>query len=213
MTVLQTTCRKIAQKVGLAGLAVFVFLVAPLIAWGRDWSLGNALIWATGVVLLLYTYETQEMRRQLVRQNEISVQPLVLATVESRPVDGARDRRGLQVVLRNIGRGPALFVRVDEFAVHRVAGTETELLLTIPPVDCIESGRDAACDVKFVAREAGKEVSRHQNFAANLHPNTASETYEVMIRYEDTDRREYWAKVQMGKAGIRLLDHGQERRV
>ncbi len=213
MTALQTTCRKLAQKVGLVGIAAFVFLVAPLIAWGRDWSLGNALIWATGVVLLLYTYETQEMRRQLVRQNEISVQPLVLATVEIRPVDGAHDMRGPQVVLRNIGRGPALFVRVDEFSLHRVPDTAMELLLSIPPVDCIEPGKDKACDVEFVARAEGTEVSRKENFVANLDPKSASETHVITVRYEDIDRRAYWAKVQMGKDGIRLLDHGQERRV
>ncbi len=200
----------------LFALAFFVGVWIALRYSLRDKN--EAILAATALILLWYTVETWALRWQMVRQNELTVRqnelavlPLVLATVESRPLGGST--YGLRVVLRNIGRGPALFVRIDDFAVHEIEGTKIVLLSSIPPVDCIEPGKDAALPVEDVLKEEGKEVRRDTgtarlNYVAMLHPQSARETYEITVRYEDIDRQEHWAKIQMGKGGIRLLDHG-----
>lgn len=90
-----------------------ILIGAPIITLWIGWNVQTAIYWATGLVVLHYTYETYRMREELVRQNQLAVQPLVLATVKR--VNVAHDRADLRVVLRNIGRGPALFVCVDDF--------------------------------------------------------------------------------------------------
>jgi hypothetical protein len=214
MTRLTMWCQRLAQRTGLTGAAAAVFLGAPLVAWIAGWNVGNAVVFGTGVVVLLYTYETYQMRWQLVRQNEIAIHPLVLATVKFGKIDGGTE--AWRVVLRNIGRGPALFVRVDDFGGQENEQNKTVRLSRIPPVDCIEPGKDKELPVEVVMEEEGIiEVLRNGgyrgwNFVAKLNPGSATETYVITVRYEDIDRRKYWAKIQMGKGGIRLLDHGQE---
>jgi len=212
MTRLTMWCQRLAQRIRLTGTVAAVFLVAPLVAKIVGLTVGDGVLWGTGVVILLYTYETYQMRRELVRQNEIAIQPLVLATVETRQL--TLNTYGRQVVLRNIGRGPALHVHVDDF--QHIPDGEGEWLLRIPPADCIEPGGEAVRGVIQVARRKGEEVyrgaDRDRGFVGVLDPDSANKTYEIIVRYEDIAHRKYWAKVQMGKGGIRLLDHGQERR-
>jgi len=213
------------QWVRVLVFSTFCLLVVIFLRFGVGMQSNDAILAVTAFVILWYTLETYALRWQMVEQNkltvqqnkltvrqiELAVQPLVLATVEDRPL--SQGTHGLRVVLRNIGRGPALFVRVDDFAVHEIEGTKIVLLSSIPPVDCIEPGEDVPLPVEAVLKEEGKEVRRdvgsaRLNYAAMLHPQSANETYEITVRYEDIDRQEHWAKIQMGKGGIRLLDHG-----
>lgn len=208
------------QWLRLLVFTTFCLLVTIFLHFGVGMKSNDAILAVTGFVILWYTLETYGLRWQMVQQNkltgrqiELAVQPLVLATVEDRPLGVGT--YGLRVVLRNIGRGPALFVRVDDFAVHEIEGTKIVLLSSIPPVDCIEPGKDAALPVEDVLKEEGKEVRRDAgtarlNYVAILHPQSARETYEITVRYEDIDRLGHWAKIQMGKGGIKLLDHGRE---
>lgn len=212
----------VTEKQGIRFLIAAIALAVAVLILRQcfEMNVANAIYLTTGFVLLWYTVETCAMRWQMVRQNELTVRqnelavlPLVLATVENRSLGVST--YGLQVVLRNIGWGPALFVQVDDFAVHEIEGTKTVLLSSIPPVDCIEPEKDAALPVEAVIKEEGKEVHRNVgsarlNYVAMLHPQVARETYEITVRYEDIDRLGHWAKIQMGKGGIRLLDHGRE---
>jgi hypothetical protein len=210
MNGLKMKCQRFAQRIRLIGLAAIVFVVAPLVAWVAGWSVGNAVVFGTGVVVLLYTYETHQMRWQLVRQNEIAVQPLVLAGVE--PRDLGFSRSDWRVILRNIGKGPALFIRAQDFCQIDLGNGESCLRLI--PVDYIAPSGEAVLPVRLIVTENGKETIKAEdwNFVANLHPEFASETYEIVVQYEDIEGRKHWSKTQMGKGGIRLLDHGQERR-
>jgi hypothetical protein len=47
------------------------------------------------------------------------------------------------------------------------------------------------------------------DFKSNLDPHFANETCEVRISYEDISGTQYQSNMQMGKAGIRLLEHGK----
>lgn len=133
----------------LAGASAAIFFFGPLVVLGLGWNVQTAIYWVTGLVVLHYTYETYRMRNEMVRQNQLAVQPLILATVER--VEISMGTSDLRVVLRNIGRGPALFARVDDFNTHDDDG-EMRSSLRIPPVDCIESGAQSAQDVESITR-------------------------------------------------------------
>ena len=57
---------------------LYLFIVLPFFLEGN--ALNNALLWLTGIVILLYTAETYGLRLEMVRQNEMSVQPLIIVT-------------------------------------------------------------------------------------------------------------------------------------
>jgi Ca2+/H+ antiporter len=99
-------------------LVLFVFVVTMLVALAMgvpDPHLNNWLLLLSGIVVLLYTVETQGLRMEMVRQNEIAIQPVVIALIEERSggtVSETRSRQ--QLVLRNVGRGTALFIKVQD---------------------------------------------------------------------------------------------------
>jgi len=69
----------------------------------------------TGVAIVCYTVETFCLRRETVRQNEIAVRPFVVANIEYRKISSfPAPIIGPQLVMKNIGRGLALFIQIDD---------------------------------------------------------------------------------------------------
>ncbi len=187
------------QRISLTGGAAVVFFAAPLIAWVICWNVGNAVIFGTGVVVLLYTYETYQMRRQMVRQNELAVQPLLLATIERRPV--GHDTSDWRVVLRNIGRGPAIHIRGADVEIPK---DNPDMVGSFETVDCLEPGKDTVMEVL----DRWKDSTQKRvltSFIAELHPQFGQHTYDVQITYDDVEGQRWASIVRMGKGGIKLL--------
>ncbi len=185
------------------GVVTGLFLSLPLLAYWKGFSVNNALILATGLVLLLYTIETQGMRLEMVRQNEIAIQPLLVAGVVRR--DG-RPR----VVLRNVGKGTALFVRPKDV----VFPGEGDIVVraTFEGVDYIGPDGEAIVQTRIfieAPNEEPLEGGTDDPFAYHLHPDDAPRTYEVVIAYEDISGGQRESVMRMGRDGIRLLGHGK----
>lgn len=175
-----------------------------------DLSLTAGFTAMTALLLLAYTLETQEMRREMVRQNEIAVQPLLHARVDIQELEGGRLYRKA-VILRNIGFGPALFVRPQEIRDAKAAHTGVRFVARFSPVDCIEAREEAATDVTLKADVGEEGEIDLGDFIASLDPRsaTATSTYDVTIAYQDLSGQERESVVRMGKGGIRLLHHGK----
>jgi len=199
-------------------VAAFIALV-PLVLkllLGLDVLVGLTAV--TALILLAYTIETQALRHEVVRQNEIAIQPVLIATTERR--DG-RPR----VVLRNIGRGTALFVqpkdvtfpgdgevvvtasfgRVDYIRPDEDSVVLTGLSFRGPEGDVFELHRD---DLDHHRRQGPNRLG-DDPFAYHLDPENAPRTYEVVIAYEDISGGQRESVMQMGKGGIRLVKHGK----
>lgn len=190
-------------------VAAFVVLV-PLVLnllFGLD-----ALVGITGVtalILLAYTIETQALRHEVVRQNEIAIQPVLIAGIERR--DG-RPR----FVLRNIGRGPALFVEPQDIAFPEEQGVRTTARFR--RVDYIIPEEDAVIITDMIHEgvwgegdvlEGPREGLFADAFAYHLDPENSPRPYEVIIHYEDINGQRRYSVMQMGRGGIRLLRHGK----
>jgi len=163
----------------------------------------NALLWLTGLVVLVYTIEPQEMRLELVRQTEVGIQPLIITRIERREVSPSKFDN--VVILQNIGRGPALFIQAKEFD-YDVEGS-VRWVGKFDKVDYIEAGKDTVAKATLEIRE-GKEVYQQQDLVNNLHPDYSNRTFDVTISYEDINGQKRESVVRMGKGGIRLLTHG-----
>ncbi|OFW14562.1 MAG: hypothetical protein A3H27_15910 [Acidobacteria bacterium RIFCSPLOWO2_02_FULL_59_13] len=181
------------------------FVLAPLVFEAKN--VNDALLWLTGVVVLFYTIETHGLRLEMVRQNEMAVQPLLIATVEHRTVQRIAPTSTNSVVLKNIGRGPALYVRVAEIDMGPAGSGR--FIAKFDPVDYIEPTGEIFPNANWYGDFGSGDVSRPMDFTSNLDPRFANETYEVRISYEDISGTQYQSKMQMGKAGIRLLEHGK----
>ncbi len=91
-------------------------VVIIVLRFGFRLGNGDSIYLATGLAVLLYTVETSRMRREMVRQreemarqNEIAIQPLLIVTIAKVELGvSATPGYGFGLVLRNIGRGPAL---------------------------------------------------------------------------------------------------------
>ena len=166
----------------------------------------EAILATTALIILWYTVETWGLRWQMVLQNEIAIRPVVIATIEIRPSPGIHTYAD-QLVLRNIGRGPALFVQPTEMENAKV--DDTRFVARFGRIDCIEAGKDATVEANAYAvwSEGEKHIT---NFVANLKPGPSKETYDVSITYEDIKGREHFSVVRMGKGGIKLLEHGKK---
>ncbi len=189
-------------------IAITVFLVVPSLGHLLGFDVNNTLIWATGIVLLLYMIETREMRLQLVRQNEIAIQPVLIATTER------RDNRP-RIVLRNIGEGTALFVQLQDVVIP--GERETRTIVRFRRVDYISPEQDAVIisDMTHEGPEEGdvlegpREGPWADAFAHHLDPEDPRGPYEVTIHYEDINGQRRYSVMQMGRGGTRLLRHGK----
>lgn len=155
----------------------------PGIAWAfGSPNVANIIYWVTALVVLAYTVETYGMRLEMVRQNEIAVQPLLIVTIKKvqagiAPVPTFEDR----VVLRNIGRGVALFVRVEDVQV--VSTEDLRLVAKFETVDYLEPGHEEAGHARAYEGPEGEEHEHALgDFVAHLTPRYANRTYLVTIR-------------------------------
>ena len=84
-------------------------------------------VWVQTIVLIItagsvcwYTWETAKLRREMVRQNEIALRPVLV------PEFG---RSAQELVLRNIGVGAALNVRIKPLEIFRSSEFGGELVI------------------------------------------------------------------------------------
>ena len=167
------------------GGSVVLFIVLPLLVrkLGGDYAQGVYI--GTGVALVWYTVETYYLRREMVR-------PLIISKVGMWPESSSGPCRDA-LLLRNIGKAPALFVRVEDLTLSK-----PELRVTFETVDILE--------------EKPEEEARSQpyfgdakvldTFLRSLRPSS-NKTHHVIIRYEDVNGTKHTSVMQMGKGGTR----------
>jgi hypothetical protein len=181
------------------------FLFAFAVALYAGISVSDTVLFLTGVVILVYTVETQGLRLEMVRQNEMTVQPVIIVTIDTKWMQEIAPTGRDRVVLKNIGRGPALFIKVGEVELNQVP--RGRLVAKFDTIDYLEPGKDAVVVATWRGEfETGS--SQPQDFTSNLNPQFASESYEVNVFYEDINGQRLKSVMRMGKDGIRLLRHG-----
>ncbi len=206
-----------AEWVEFGWLLVALFVVVPVVLvglgsvpWRPGWFSGNkvstAILWATGMAILAYTIEAQRMRREMVRQNDIAIQPVVVANVDKRDgpyIENLANRDQLQ--LRNIGRGVALCVQIPDFVLPEEA---TRYVGTFARTDYIQAGHEVT--VMITAKREiwdGKKTIVHEEapgrVLSQLDPNDSPEEYALVVSYQDISGAKYESVTRMGKGGIR----------
>lgn len=192
------------------GIFGVLLVLGPVIAYRAGGNVANAIYWLTALVVLAYTVETYGMRREMVRQNELAVQPVIIVLVELRQRSIAPTLAyGPEVFLRNIDRGPALFIRMPDVNLTDPIG-EVQFVAHFETPDLLEVGKEAVvkATMTYITQVPGPNP-RRLDFVASLNPETAAETYQVAAYYDDIGGQTYESVMQMGKGGITLLRHGK----
>ena len=182
-----------------------LFVVLPSLVALAGLGFTNGVYIGTGIAVLWYTLETASLRREaaaqtraIAAQTEVMVSPLLVARVGSTSSGGSQGTTTHAILVRNIGRGPALSVKIQDLIVDPT----TPITLCFDALDVIRVDEEAAASGATTVR--GAEFSRCLSL---LKPEFASTTYELRITYLDMAGREHTSAVQMGKGGIRLLRH------
>ena len=182
-------------------VSVFFGLV-PLVSWRMGWGAAAGVIWATGVVVLLYTVETHYMRREMARSNAMLVQPLLITRLAGPPPG---EKQGDYLWAHNIGKGTALHVTLEEVDINFTdVKFSAKSAVKFFSVDFIEAGQKEVVRPVFGDRVAEGFRERF-DWTAHLDSRYASQEFPIVIHYEDIEGRGYTSELQMGKGGTRLL--------
>lgn len=194
----------------LVWLTVFGAILPLLGQWLGWFDFMESLTAGTALVILWYTFETHQVRREMARQNETTIQPVVIAIIEERSattVPAPTFRR--ELILRNIGRGPALFLKVQDLTLTDPAGDRVRFVARFAPVSYVEPQCEAVVRVAECRAINVDLPSACINPLPSLEQSTAIEDYDVVIEYQDTNREAWETLMRMGKTGVSLLRHGK----
>jgi hypothetical protein len=165
-------------------------------------SLNDVLIWLTGIVVLVYTIETQGLRFEMVRQNEMALKPFLVLFVKGNPWQR-------QLVLKNIGQGAALFVRIEDVLLGKVVGDLAAMrdrvvggVATFTQYNYIESGEEAGVQALCATDPRAGRINL--DFLPSIDPDKAQDNYEMTIHYQDVEGRPYQTHMRIGKDGVEI---------
>jgi hypothetical protein len=182
------------------------FLAAPFVFNGAD--LQNTFLALTGVVVLLYTAETRGLHLEMVRQTEMGVQLIVVVEIREQWEGRIEVSDGENLVYKNIGRGPAMYIQSPEIEFEKLQGAG--FVARFEGVDYLPAGQDTPRKVTWNAEFEEGTAGRTFDFIPHLKAiPVGTENYEVPFFYEDIGQQQYKSVFRMGKDGIRLLNHGK----
>ena len=185
------------------------FAAALILLLPRDLNLtlDKWFLWLTAFLVLLYTVETQGLRFEMIRQNEMSVEPVIIATFQTKAVQKIASTFGEVIVLRNIGRGPALYIKVDNEAILTRELGNNWYISNIGTIDFIEPGGEVI--ISPTLRNPEQQSPEANTPHISKVRQKGDPTVVVKIRYEDIGGTKRESLIQMGDGGPKLIKHGR----
>jgi hypothetical protein len=186
-------------------VASIAFLAIWIAIRGILEDTSEAILVTTGRIILWYTVETWGLRWQMVLQNEIAIRLVLIAYFV---VDATSGPRLQKIMLRNIGKGPALYIQFCDIEIASDPGVK-RYVVKFDRTDFLEAGKETVVGVGVYDVREGRKDYRMNGFIDSFDPNSANKSYDVTITYEDIKGRKHESIVQMGKEGNKLLTHGK----
>ena len=148
-------------------------------------------LFLTLLAILWYAWETREMKRQIIKQTELSLRPFVIISFSE---------SGDKYQLINLGKTPALHVKIDDVSI--INEEDLQIKYIFPETDLIPP--DAKCDIRDIEKKINDEISDTDTFDLGaLIPYSAQRTFNVKVRYKNISNEEY---ITEGKVGEGTFD-------
>jgi len=157
-------------------IGYFLLLIIAFFAGsGCDqWNyLSTIAIILTGAILIWYTWETNLLRMEAHRQNEIQLRPFVLLVPEQE-----------QFQLRNIGNGTALNVSIQDVQICKDPDVRIHFPDHVPFLN-----KDEAIVVTAEGYKEGKPAGDF--FNAHLYSDYSNRTLGLIIEFQNVDSQTY----------------------
>lgn len=152
--------------------------------------LQTAAIVLTGLVIIWYTWETRRLGIETRRQTEVQQRPFVVVEPT---------KNGFEI--KNVGRGPALNVTVDDVQITPPDSDETIVIRFPRSVPLLSSNGQP---VPLEAESFKDDRSWEDFFFPHLDPQYADLTLSLRIKFQNVESRHYAVeeKVVPGKLEI-----------
>jgi len=139
----------------------------------------------TLIAVLLYSLETRGLRKISAEHLELSFKPRLLLIY--------RDNRRFH--LYNIGNGPAVRIRIDDYIVESIKGISLRLKFTCPPV--LKKDEWLPIEIKLMSEDGKKQADGF--LLGFITPPTATMTINVTARFQNLIGKEYEAPLNIGQ--------------
>jgi len=149
----------------------------------------TATVILTGVVLIWYAWETNQLRRETQRQTEIQLRPFVIFRFENEVFQ-----------VSNLGNGPALNVRIDDVRISK----EDRAVIRFPEVVPVLLVHES---IPFPGEYIlqGNTVDSESSAMAHLNPRFASLRLPVQIHFNNVEMKSYTVKLVVSPGTIEIV--------
>ncbi|MEW6455833.1 MAG: hypothetical protein AB1410_03845 [Acidobacteriota bacterium] len=138
-------------------------------------------------VVLWYAWETRRLRIETIKQTELSLRPFVIILfIEHKN----------KFILKNIGNGPALKVKIDDIPL--IKENKLYIKYIFHEIDVILAKEESEIKCEIKTNDSTLNISLFSHFF----PHTAVKSYNFLIRYTNINNELYQTKGKFGKGGI-----------
>jgi len=148
-------------------------------------KLNPLILLLTLLAIIWYAWQTRGMKKQMIKQKELSMRPFIVL---------AHD--GDRYILKNIGYGPAIDIKMDNIAISKIDEKLT-IIYSFKKVDIITVGETAALNICY---ENGNPATDSDQAA--IMPQFAVKSFNFRIIYHNLENKAYSTSGKLGKGGV-----------
>jgi hypothetical protein len=142
----------------------------------------------------------------MIRQNEMSAEPVIIANFKAHQTQKIAPTSIGTIVLKNIGRGPALYVTVDDAILTRELGGNW-VVSTVGMIDFIEAGHEVV--ITPMARNTEQQSPDINAPRISKALQEGDPPVIVKIQYEDIGGVKRESVIRMDHKSFKLIRHGK----
>jgi len=147
-------------------------------------------LFLTFLAVVWYAWETRKLRIEAIKQTELGLKPFVTISY---------DERERKFSYKNIGKGPALKVKIDDIPIIKENG-ELYIRYVFYEIDVITPEEESKVDGEIKINESTSD--KDFSFLSHFFPDTAVKSYDFLIKYTNINNEHYETKGKFGESGI-----------
>ena len=148
-------------------------------------GLNPLILLLTLLAIIWYAWQTRGMKKQMIKQKELSMRPFIVLSHYFN-----------HYILKNIGYGPAIDIKMDNIAISKIDEKLT-IIYSFKNVDIITAGETAALIICYENGNPAIDLDQ-----AVIMPRTAGRSFDFKIIYHNLENKEYSTSGKLGKGGV-----------